>query len=109
MSEVSSHNNADFQKEEAQKSKQSRVVSTHNVIPYNREVQQKDVKKFIDRRKTTIEKNTNEIILPDIAKMPEDDFGIEPVEEKEAQADSKIASDQPAEHKKPGRKKKDAD
>lgn len=107
MSELSSHNNADAKKEQAAKSKQSCVVSTHNVIPYNREAKQKDIDKFVERRKAIIEKETDEVIKPEVAIMPEDDFGIEPPDEPVDEV--KSGQPEPAEQKKPGRKKKDAE
>lgn len=122
MSELSSHNNADAKKEQAQKSKQSRVVSTHNVIPYNREMRQKDVDKFIEQRKSILDKKTDEVINPEVAKMPDDDFGIEPPEEKENKhigesldkflEDEEInqsVSGEIIKKKKTGRKKRDAE
>lgn len=74
MNNISSHNDNSLAQERAQQSKQSRVISTRNVIPYNRPVTKEDVNTFNEKRKTILEKKTDEEIKPSVARI--DDQGM---------------------------------
>lgn len=72
MNQLSTHNEADKNKEQAQVSKQSRVVSTRNVIPFNRPVTNEDVTTFVKKRDAIINGKTNAEIKPDVAKLDDE-------------------------------------
>lgn len=77
MSQLTTHNEADKNKEQAQVSKQSRVISTRNVVPYNRPVTKEDVNQFVQKRQAVISAKTNEEIKPAVAKLNDEGRVIE--------------------------------